>query len=509
MNYQIFDTNAILLGLLSAMLAAECIILFVKSQSLRRKMDSLIENVSEDANSKLQERKTELEAALKERAQNLENEYRTLLEDARKNNAELEEKMQKLSYGVEKTRLAEHQAADEAAAYVKMRENCRRLEKEYSDKLAGLANLDIEKLYEEAKREIGRKCEEDLAFYRAEIFKKSGKDLETEARRILLDAISRSALSVNAETNACIVKLPNEAMKGRLIGKEGRNIRSFEAVSGTTLVIDETPDSVMISCFDPARRQTAKIALEKLVADGRINPVSIEAAFEDAKQSVEKSSAESGAEAAERLNIKGLHPEILSKLGMLRFHLSLNQNTLEHSMEAALIAGLIASEIGCDVSIARRAALLHDIGKATDGELSHAREGASFLHRLGEDDIVVRAVEAHHNEISDGGIYGAIVQIADSISSTRIGARMTPVDSYFERMKSLEEVATSFDGVMGAYALQAGRELRVIVEPEKIDDVAAAKLAVRLREALSQKIDHSVPVKITLIRERRFVETLQ
>ncbi|MBO7521628.1 MAG: HDIG domain-containing protein, partial [Opitutales bacterium] len=296
---------------------------------------------------------------------------------------------------------------------------------------------------------------------------------------------------------------------GRLIGKEGRNIRSFEAVSGTTLVIDETPDSVMISCFDPARRQAAKIALEHLVADGRINPVSIEAAYEEAKESVEKSSAESGAEAAEKLNIKGLHPEILSKLGMLRFHLSLNQNTLEHSMEAALIAGFIASEIGCDFSIARRAALLHDIGKATDGELSHAREGAAFLRSLGEDEIIVKAVEAHHNEIPDGGIYGAIVQIADSISSTRIGARMTPVDSYFERMKSLEEVAPSFDGVLSAYALQAGRELRVIVEPEKIDDIAAAKLAARLCEELSKKIDSSVPVKITLIRERRFVETLQ
>ncbi|MBO7521519.1 MAG: hypothetical protein J6T16_04695, partial [Opitutales bacterium] len=240
MDYRIFDTNAILLGLLAAMLAAECIILFVKSQSMRRRMDSVLKSVSDGANSKLQERKSELEAALKERAQNLENEYRTLLEDVRKNNAELEAKMQKLSYGVEKTRLAEKQAASEAAYYVKTFESCKRLEKEYSAKLATLANLDIEKLYEEAKREIGRKCEEDLAFYRAEIFKKSGKDLENEARRILLDAISRSALSVNAQTNACIVKLPNEAMKGRLIGKEGRNIRSCEAVSGTTLVIDET-----------------------------------------------------------------------------------------------------------------------------------------------------------------------------------------------------------------------------------------------------------------------------
>ncbi|MBR6389627.1 MAG: HDIG domain-containing protein [Opitutales bacterium] len=509
MNYEIFDTNAILLGLLSAMLAAECIILFVKSQSMCQKIDSMMESFAADAKSKLDERKSELEFSLKERAQNLENEYRALLDDVRKNKAEFEEKSQRLSYSLEKTRLAEKRAADESAYCVKMLETCKRREKEYAEKLAGLANLDIENLYEEAKREISRKCEEDLALYRMELFKKSGKELENEARRILLDTVSRSALGVNSETNACIVRLPNEAMKGRLIGKEGRNIRSFEAVSGTTLVIDETPDSVMISSFDPARREIAKIALENLVADGRITPVSIEAAFEVAKAKVEKSAADSGAEAAERLSIKGLHPEILQKLGALRFHLSLNQNTLEHSIETSIAAGMIASEIGCDANIARRAALLHDIGKAVGGEMSHAREGASFLRRLGEDDIVVKAVEAHHNEISDGGIYGAIVHIADTISSTRIGARMTPADSYFERMKTLEDVAMGFDGVLSAYALQAGRELRVIVEPEKIDDIAAAKMAVQLREKLAQKIDSSVAVKITLIRERRFVETLQ
>ncbi len=508
MDYEIFDTNAILLGLLSAMLATECIILFVKAQSMRHKMNSVIDNVSTEQKQKLEERKKELESELKERARTLENEYRALLEDTRKNNQELEAKVRDASYSIEKSRLAARQAADEAAMLARRTEKYKKLEKEYTGKLASLADLSLDSLYGEAKREILRKCEEDLALYKLELFKKSGKELEVEARRILLDTILRSALSVNSEVNACIVKLPNEAMKGRLIGKEGRNIRSFEATSGTTLVVDETPDSVMISSFDPARREIAKLALEALVADGRINPATIEASIASAKTKVEKSCIDYGIDAAAQLNISGLNQEILEHLGALRFHLSLNQNTLEHSIEAALIAGILASELECDPIIARKAALLHDIGKTSDGERSHALEGAAFLRRLGEDEIIANAIEAHHNEIPDGGIYGAIVKIADTISSTRIGARMTPINSYFSRMKNLEETAMEFDGVLSAYALQAGRELRVIVEPDKIDDIEAAKMISQLSERISQKIDHSVPVKITLIREKRFVETL-
>lgn len=508
MNYEIFDTNAILLGLLSAMLAAECMILLVKAQSMRHKMNSVIDSVSAEQKHRLEERKKELEEELKDRARTLESEYRALIEETRQNNRELETKIRDASYSIEKSRLAERRAADETALLTRRMENFKKLEHEYAGKLASLSDLDIESLYAEAKREISRKCEEDLALYKLELFKKSGKELESEAKRILLDTILRSALSVNSEVNACLVKLPNEAMKGRLIGKEGRNIRSFEATSGTTLVIDETPDSVMVSSFDPARREIAKTALESLVADGRINPATIESALASAKIKIEKSCMDYGADAAKQLNISGLHPEILERLGALRFHLSLNQNTLEHSIESALIAGILASEVDCDPIIAKRAALLHDIGKATDGELSHALEGASFLRRQGEDEIIASAVEAHHGEIPDGGIYGAIVKIADTISSTRIGARMTPVDSYFSRMKSLEETAMEFDGVLSAYALQAGRELRVIVEPDKVDDIEAAKMISLLSEKISKKIDHTVPVKIMLIREKRFVETI-
>ena len=269
------------------MLAAECMILLVKTQSMRHKMKSVIDNVSAEQKHRLEERKKELEEEMKDRARTLESEYRALLEETRKNNQELEAKIRDASYSIEKSRLSARQAADEAALFARRMEKFKKLEKEYAGKLAALSDLDIESLYDEAKREISRKCEEDLAWYKLELFKKSGKELEGEARRILLDTILRSALSVNSEVNACLVKLPNEAMKGRLIGKEGRNIRSFEATSGTTLVIDETPDSVMISSFDPARREIAKTALESLVADGRINPATIESALAAAKTNIE------------------------------------------------------------------------------------------------------------------------------------------------------------------------------------------------------------------------------
>ncbi len=507
MDYEIFDTNAILLGLLSAVLAAECIILFVKTQTMRHKLDSSVENVVKEERAKTESRRAELEIELKERAMRLEREYEDLAAEIRRDRAGLDARISKAAYDIETARRASMQARDERARYERLSGECRKLAREYAEKLAASSGLDPAKAMEEARAEAARLCERDLELYRSELFRDSAREVEAEARRVLIDAVQRAAPRLNSELNTCIVKLPGEAMKGRLIGKEGRNIRSFEAASEVTLVIDETPDSVMISSFDPGRRAVAKIALERLLSDGRINPGTIESALASARSEIEKAWIDYGRAAAEQLNVRGLPAEILSELGKLRFHLSLNQNTLEHSIETARIASILSAELGCDPAIAKRAALLHDIGKASESELSHARAGAQLLRRCGENDLVVRAVEGHHNEIS-GGLYGAIVQIADAISSTRIGARMTPSDGYFTRMKTLEGTAASFDGVLSAYALQAGRELRVIVEPETVDDAQAAKLAAMIRDSLSEKLDNSVPVKITLIRERRFVETL-
>lgn len=503
MTYDIFDTNTILLGLLSAVLAAECIILFVRIQAMRHKIDSHIEELVRKERSKVDRRKAELELELKQRAMSLESEYENLEEDTKRAKSLLDEQIEKSRFEIENAKIAARNAENEHKNYLKLARLCEEKLELYTDKLAQFSGLDTEKLREEAKSQILQACKETLNTYRREIFKKSASEIENEAKRILTDAVMRAATNLNANINSAIVKLPNETMKGRLIGKEGRNIRSFEAATETTLVIDETPDSVMISSFDPARREVAKVALTRLLQDGRINPLTIESAVASAKSEVEKNAIDYGRAACEQTNIKNLPDEILTLLGKLRFHLSLNQNSLEHSVETAQIAAALAIEMDCDPYIARRAGLLHDIGKATSSELSHARSGAQILRKYGEDEIVALAVEAHHDEVA-GGLYGAIVKIADTISATRPGARMEPVDGYFTRIKTLEDTAKSFEGVLSAYALQAGRELRVMVEPEKVDDELAAILLARIKEKISEKIDRTVPVKITLIRERRF-----
>lgn len=503
MTYEIFDTNTILLGLLSAVLAAECIILFVRIQAMRHRLDSQIEEVVRDERTKAEHRKAELELELKQRAMSLESEYENLEQKTKQAKLLLDEKIEKSRFEIENAKIAARNAENEQKSYLKLAKLCEDNLGKYTDKLAKISGLDREQLREEAKAQIILSCQESLNAYRRELFKKSASEIENDAKRILTDAVMRAATTLNTHINTCIVKLPNEAMKGRLIGKEGRNIRSFEAATETTLVIDETPDSVMISSFDPARREVAKIALMRLLQDGRINPLTIESAVASAKSEIEKNAIDYGRAACEQTNIKNLSDEILTLLGKLRFHLSLNQNSLEHSVETAQIASALAIELDCDAYVARRAALLHDIGKATCSELSHARSGAQILRKYGEDEIVALAVESHHNEVA-GGLYGAIVRIADTISATRPGARMEPVDGYFTRIKTLEETAKSFDGVLSAYALQAGRELRVIVEPEKVDDENAAILLSQIKEKLSEKIDGTVAVKITLIRERRF-----
>lgn len=507
MDYSIFDTNAILLGLLSAMLAAECIILFVKNQTFRRKVADEFDAFLKDEKVSADARKQELELSLKERAMRLETEYETLITEARKRKSILDEKLSRASFDIEDARINAQRAKEEFTKYEKLSKKSEALADEYLEKLKKAPSLNLQAIEDEAKREFQRKYETEIDTYFADLLRRYRSNIDVEARRVLLDTLGRCAVGVNTETTACVVKITNEAMKGRLIGKEGRNIRSFEACTGTTLVIDETPDSVMISSFDPARREIAKIALINLLADGRISPATIEDSVKSARSEIEKRCIDYGRIASEQLNIKNLSAEVLSKLGSLRFHLSLNQNTLEHSIETARIAAILASEIGCDSSIAKRAGLLHDIGKCVDSEQPHALAGADFLRRNGEHEFIARAVEVHHDTSLNVDLYGAILKIADSISSTRAGARMEPAESYFTRVKKLEEIARTFDGVISAYAIQSGRELRVIVEPDQVDDAHAAILAYKIKEEIANSIDSSVSVRITLIREKRFIES--
>ncbi len=502
-----FNIYSVVFGLLVALLAAECLILHIQSQAMRKRLDGSLEDIEKDERSKFEIRSLELESEIKERSMRLESEYSALILEAKNNAKKTGEALHDALHSSDEAKRNLRRLKQEADYVAKLRSLADKYSAEYRQKLTDIADLDKEAAEKFLQNEVDENLPQLLDKISKNFIKKSSEELEQEAKYILSNVIQRSAVAKNAEMNSSIVVLPNEAMKGRLIGKEGRNIRSFEACTETTLVVDETPDSVMISAFDPMRRAAAKIALEALVKDGRISPVSIESAVASANSEVEKLAIDAGKNAVEQLGIKRIHPDIIAELGRLRFHLSLNQNTLEHSLECARIASLLAQELGQDSALAKRAALLHDIGKVSPSELPHAQAGAELLRRCGESDAVVEAVLKHHCEGADISIYAAIVKTADAISSTRLGARMAPAEGYFQRVKSLEDIALSFEGVVSAYALAAGKELRIIVEPDTVDDIAAKLIASSVREKIQESLDTSVPIKITLIREKRFTET--
>ncbi|MCL4160536.1 UNVERIFIED_CONTAM: hypothetical protein GTU68_004733 [Idotea baltica] len=321
--------------------------------------------------------------------------------------------------------------------------------------------------------------------------------------------MQRIASKPNNEITAAVVQLPNDDMKGRIIGREGRNIKCFETATGTTLLIDESPQMVLVSSFDPVRREIAKCALERLVNDGRIHPATIEEFVGEARNDVDQIVEQAGDAAVGQLKISRIHPEVVSLLGKLRFRTSYSQNVLEHSIEVGVLCSLMASELGLDPNIAKRAGLLHDIGKSIDGEYegSHALVGADFVKARGEDDIVVNAVAAHHEEVAPESLYAGLVILADTISAVRPGARAETISAYIDRLRTLEELALSFPGVKAAYAIQAGREIRVVVNPDVVCDDTAGELGRDLRARIEDELDYPSSIRITVIREQRFTET--
>ena len=357
--------------------------------------------------------------------------------------------------------------------------------------------------------EVRRECDGEIARLRQDLVGTGEEGVRAEARRVIVDAMQRIALDVAQEACVAIVPIPSEEMKGRLIGREGRNIKSFEQVTGTTLLVDDTPGSVLVSSFDPVRREIARLALEALIRDGRIHPVSIEDFVEKARGQVLASASELGAAAVRDLDILPPGPVVTSLLGRLHFRLSVNQNTLVHSIEVARLAGLIATELGLDPIPAKRAGLFHDIGKAMDADecdRSHALAGARILKQGDEDPRVVNAVAAHHAEEEPISIYAPIIVLADKISAARPGARTSSLDGYVERMKNLEDIARSFPGVAEAYAVMAGREMRVSVFPEKLTDEEAKETARKIRARIEDELQYPGTIRITLIREQRFQE---
>lgn len=405
--------------------------------------------------------------------------------------------------------LQEEKVERERAAVQQAREAVRGMSRNLRTTMENLSGMNIDEVRASLREEVQLECDEELRRLRQETLDRGEKDVAQEARWKLVAAMQRLTNQSLNDLTATIVSLPNDDMKGRIIGREGRNIKCFEAATGTTLLIDESPQMVLISSFDPVRRQVAKMALDRLVADGRIHPASIEEFVAHAESEVEGIVRNAGEEAVAKLKIAGTHPEIVQLLGRLKFRFSYTQNVLDHSIEVALLGAAIASELGVDPAPAKRAGLFHDIGKSINAEYegSHAVVGAEFVKRRGESDVIANAIAAHHEEEKPETIYAGIVMLADTISATRPGARAESLTSYIERLERLEKLALSFDGVLSAFAVHAGREVRVLVCPKSVDDDRAKYVARSLRQKIEDELQYPSTIKITVIREQRYSET--
>ena len=389
-----------------------------------------------------------------------------------------------------------------------MEENIQQLYAKRREELERISNLTTEEAKEILLGEVRKEVSHDAALLIKEIESKAKEEADKKSREIITTAIQRCAADHVSESTVHVVALPNDEMKGRIIGREGRNIRTLETLTGVDLIIDDTPEAVILSSFDPIRREVARIALEKLIVDGRIHPARIEEMVERAKKDVENDIKEEGEQATLETGVHGLHPEIIRLLGRLKYRTSYGQNVLKHSIEVAYLASVMASELGLDVNLAKRAGLLHDIGKAIDQEQEgpHALIGGDFAKKYHESPLVVNAIAAHHGDVEMMSLEAVLVQAADAISAARPGARRETLEAYIKRLEKLEEIANSYEGVDKSYAIQAGIEIRIMVKPEQLDDAGSIELARDLAKSVEEQLEYPGQIKINVIREIRAVD---
>lgn len=456
-----------------------------------KKREILVE--ARDESQKLRE---DLEREIRERRQELQRLERRLLnkEEA------LERRQEMLSQREENFNKQERMLAEKERNLEELREAAlKELEK--------ISGLTREEARERILSEVREACREETAKIIRDAEAEAREEAEARARSVIALAIQRCAADHVAENTVSVVELPNDEMKGRIIGREGRNIRALETLTGIELIIDDTPEAVILSGFDPVRREVARLALERLVADGRIHPARIEEMVEKAQKDVESLIKQEGEQAALKLGVHGLHPELIKLLGRLKFRTSYGQNVLKHSIEVAQLAANMANEIGADPAVAKRAGLLHDVGKAVDHEVegSHVAIGVNLLRRYRESPDVIKAMEAHHGDVEPQSVEAFLVAAADAISAARPGARRETLEMYLKRLEKLEEIANSFEGVEKSFAIQAGREIRIMVKPERIDDLGAVNLARDIVKKIESELEYPGQIKVTVIRETRAI----
>ena len=441
--------------------------------------------------------KNELEKETKERRAEIQKYEKRVLSK--------EETLDKKIEAVEKRDLGITRKEEELG---KQRQKVDELEKKRQQELERISGLTSEQAKEYLLKTVEDEVKHDTAVMVKTLESRAKEEADKKAKELVVNAIQRCAADHVAETTISVVQLPNDEMKGRIIGREGRNIRTLETLTGVELIIDDTPEAVVLSGFDPIRREIARIALEKLILDGRIHPARIEEMVEKAQKEVETLIKEEGEAATLEVGVHGIHPELVRLLGKLRYRTSYGQNVLKHSIEVAQITGLLASELGLDVKMAKRAGLLHDIGKAVDHEMegSHIQLGVDLCRRYKESALVINAVEAHHGDVEPESLIACLVQAADTISAARPGARRETLETYTNRLKQLEDITNSYKGVEKSFAIQAGREVRVMVVPEVISDSDMVLLARDISKQIENQMEYPGQIKVSIVRESRAVD---
>ena len=479
-----------------------------KILSTKKIAEQIVEEAKREAETKKREVLAEArEEALKIRHE-LERELKERRSEIQRAERRLEQREESLDRKLENLAKKEEELKARLTEVEKAKLEAERLLRERIVKLEKVAGLSREEAKELLLKEVEEEASSSIGLKLKELEENFKREADKKAREILTTAIQRCAVDHTSEVTVSVVPLPSDDMKGRIIGREGRNIRAFESLTGVDLIVDDTPEAVTLSCFDPVRREIARISLERLILDGRIHPARIEEIVEKVRKEVDEHMLEAAENALLEVNIEGVHPEIVKTLGRLTYRSSYGQNALAHSLEVAHLAGVMAAELGLDEVIARRAGLLHDIGKAIDYQVegSHALIGADLAKRYGESQVIVNAIAAHHEEEEPKSPYAVLVLAADAVSASRPGARRESIEAYIRRLEKLENLASSFKGVEKAYAIQAGREVRVMISPEVGDDGTIYKIAHDIARKIEEDLKYPGQIKVTVIRELRAIE---
>ncbi len=487
----------------------------LRGRELKAKADAFLSQAKTTADNLVRTAEVDAKEAALRQKQHLEQEANKLREQVRKKEVTLERREESLQQATDDMRKQEkmveanqRRLSEKITEASTRSEQAKRLVQEQTQKLLATSGLSREEASERLLKAIEQELEQDIGNRILKHERRVHEICEQKSQEIILTAMQRYASAHTADSTTSTVDIPNDEMKGRIIGREGRNIRAFEKATGVDVIIDDTPGVVIVSGFDPVRREVARQSLDKLIADGRIHPSRIEELVAETEKELEKFICRKGQEAAEEVNIAGLHERVIYMLGRLHFRTSFSQNVLRHSVEVAFLSGMMAEMIGLNPDIARRAGLLHDIGKAADHELEggHPKIGADLLKRHGEKEIVVHAALGHHDQLTTDFPYTLLVATSDACSASRPGARRESLERYIKRMEELESIARGFEGVEQAFAIQAGRELRVIVSARETDDSKAAKICRDIAKAFEQQLTYPGEIKVTVVRESRFIE---